>query len=117
MAEKKVLDLGQAILGSYGGFVNNNIVHQAFYDDEVFLTHSGEVVILPPIRWVVQNNRLDKIEVNYKSPESLNLNKSNIPAVEHKKFIWKLAIFLYTALYGQCPWKYADAAGNVRIFA
>lgn len=27
MAEKKVLDIGLAILGSYGGFVNNNIAH------------------------------------------------------------------------------------------
>jgi hypothetical protein len=71
------------------------------------------VIVLPPVRWVVSNNRLDIIEVNYKSPESLSLKKSTIPGVEHKKFIWKLAVFLYTSLYGNCPWSYADSAGNV----
>lgn len=109
------LEIGKAVLGSYGGFFSNNIPHQSFYDDEIFISGSKQIILLPPARWVVSSNRLDKIEVNYKSPESLNLQKGLLPEQEHKKAIWKLAVLIYTALYGVVPWSYSEATGNVHF--
>lgn len=68
---------------------------------------------MPPSRWIVSSNRLDKIEINYKSPESLNLQRSQHPDLEHKKAIWKLGVLIYTTLYGVVPWSYSEATGNV----
>ena len=60
----------------------------------------------------MNSGRLDNIEINFKSPESMTLQKSSVSQVEDKKYIWKLGVLLYTCLYGTSPWSFQIANGN-----
>lgn len=84
-------------------------------DDEIFIDQNNNVTVIPPIRWAASSSVLDHIQINYKPPESLSLQKCNDVQILHKKFIWKLAVLLYTSAYSTCPWSFIDGNnGQVR---
>jgi len=80
-------------------------------DDEIFLGSNGWIA-LPPLRWAARNQRLTPKEVSFKSPESLSLNKTGVMNLEHRKYIWKVAMMQYYVIQKKLPWNFYEANGN-----
>ena len=87
-----------------------------FSDDEIFLSDDRKkITILPPIRWSFDGGRIDYVNLNFKSPEGLNLEKAANLDENHKRMIWKIGLILYQCVSSRLPWTFKEANKGVLV--
>lgn len=73
--------------------------------------------LLPPVRWALELRLLDANSINFKPPESLEMqaiDPKNI-VLMHKKFVWKFCLILYFYMSKKLPFSFAEANGDSAI--